>query len=359
MAEEKLDWHTMLISNEKTVYDALSTLDKSFGEVVIVVDEYMHLLGTITDGDIRRAILRGVELHDSVTCVMNSKPYHVPNTLHKHEAFVLMRRAVIRQLPIVDENGRVCGVHTLSTMLDIPSIDNQVIIMAGGLGSRLGELTKEMPKPMLPIDGKPILEHVLSEFIDQGFHRFLISVNYKAEIIEQYFGHGERFGVSIEYLREDKRLGTAGALSLLSEIPLQSFIVANGDILTKLNFPDLLHYHGHHESYATMVIREHDYQIPFGVVETGIQNEILNIHEKPRYTYSVNAGIYCLEPEVLNYIPKDRYFDMTTLFDVLREHDRHIVAYSLKDYWIDIGRIADLEKAREEFSEVFENDRAE
>lgn len=347
------DWHSMLVADQCSILDAVKILDTVAGEAVLVVDSDMKLLGTVTDGDVRRGLLRSVDMGASVQFVMNKNPHKVSDTISRHDAFIYMRRHVLRQLPIVDARGRVVGVHTLSTMLDIPSKNNTVVIMAGGLGSRLGELTKETPKPMLKVGDRPLLEYVLRQFVDQGFHNFTLSVNYKAEVIEEYFGDGRDFGANIEYIREGKRMGTAGSLSLMNDLPIEPMIVMNGDILTKMRFDDLLESHTKSGALATMCVREYSLQVPYGVVRTGDDGTISGIEEKPILRYYVNAGIYCVEPSILAMIPKDEFYDMPMLFTAIAARGLKAQSHPVQDYWMDIGRVSDLEKARQEFREFF------
>jgi NDP-sugar pyrophosphorylase family protein len=224
--------------------------------------------------------------------------------------------------------------------------------MAGGLVNRLRPLTDECPKPMLKVGNKPLLETIVENFIEYGFHRFYISVNYMADVVESYFGDGSRWGVDIEYLHEEHRLGTAGALSLLPETPTEAILVMNGDLLTKVNFKQLLDFHYGHQAQATMCVREYDFQVPYGVVKIDGQR-ITSIDEKPIQRFFVNAGIYVLEPEALDLISSNIFFDMTTLFEKLIELKKEPAVFPIREYWLDIGHLADYNRANGEYRDIF------
>jgi NDP-sugar pyrophosphorylase family protein len=228
--------------------------------------------------------------------------------------------------------------------------------MAGGLGTRLRPLTEECPKPLIKVGGQPILQTVLEGFRAQGFHKFYISVNYKSEMIEQYFGDGRRWDASIEYLREEKRLGTAGPLSLLPETPESAVLVANGDLLTNLNFARLLSYHTEHRAMATMGVRQYSLQVPYGVIEIDGQC-ISHIQEKPTEKYFVNAGIYALEPDAVAQIPGKTFYDMPELFEDLIAAGEEVTAFPIQEYWQDIGQPDDLHRAQTDYQTVFASSR--
>jgi NDP-sugar pyrophosphorylase family protein len=224
--------------------------------------------------------------------------------------------------------------------------------MAGGLGKRLGSLTQSCPKPLLKIGGTPILEIIVNRLAEQGFRKLFISVNYRGEMIEDHFGDGARWTADIQYLREPERLGTAGALSLLPERPPQPFVVMNGDLLTKLNLKHLLDFHREHRAKATMCVREYQFQVPFGVVQAD-EHRLLGIDEKPTHRFLVNAGIYALDPDVLDLVPKNQMFDMPHLFEKLVATGHETMAFPIREYWMDIGRMDDLEQAASEYCEIF------
>lgn len=347
-----MDWRSALVSPDASIRETIARIDAGSMQIALVVDIQNHLLGTITDGDVRRAILRGVSLDDRADKAMNPTPIIARRNEPRESIMATMRHRYLHQIPMLDDDGCVVGVEVLDNMLLAEPKDNLAIIMAGGLGTRLQPLTDETPKPMLRVGGKPILETTIESLVDHGFRRFFVSVNYKSEIIKNYFGTGENWGVSIQYLEESKKLGTAGALSLLPLQPGRPFVVMNGDVLTKVNFQHLLDFHVAQGAPATMCVREYDIQIPYGVVSLNHQR-IAAIDEKPMHRFFVNAGIYVLEPEALQLVPADQYFDMPGLFERYLKEGRPPAAFPIREYWLDIGRLDDFERARGEYAGVF------
>jgi dTDP-glucose pyrophosphorylase len=344
------DWKSVLVSPRSTIRDALTVINTARSQFAMVVDADGSLLGTLSDGDVRRGLLDNASLADVVEKCMCRDPKVAKSGQSAEEILVLMRRSGLHQIPIVDADHRVIGLKTVDDFLCLANRENPVVIMAGGLGSRLHELTREQPKPMLPIGGRPLLEMIVNRFVTQGFSKIWLAVNYRAEIIEQYFGDGLAFGADIRYLREDKRLGTAGALSLLPPEIEQPVIVSNADLVASLDYPELLDAHISSGAVATMAVREHEYPIPFGVVmESG--GRIERIEEKPVHRVLVNAGVYVLSPEAIRRVPHDIYFDMPQLFDNLVEDRRSVFCHRLNGYWLDIGHRKDYEKANADFSE--------
>lgn len=348
-----MDWRDLLVSPHTPILHTLEIIDKSARQIALVVDENDRLLGTVTDGDIRRGLLKGLTLKDPTSLIMNSFPTVASPYETRENILALMKIKKIHQVPIVDEEGFIVNVEVLNDLLRPIRKDNWVVLMAGGLGTRLHPLTHDCPKPLLKVGNKPLLETILQSFIDQGFHRFYLSVKYKAEMIQQHFGDGSKWGVTIRYLEEQESLGTAGALSLLPEKPSDPFFVMNGDLLTKVNFEQLLDFHKTYQAQATMCVREYDHQVPYGVVRLD-KHRLVSIEEKPTQRYFVNAGIYVLDPAVLDYIPQRQFFDMPSLFEyVMKDQQQQAIAFPIREYWLDIGRMADFEKANVEFAEVF------
>lgn len=345
-------WKDVLICPDMPIVKAIEVIDQGELQIALVVNENRQLQGTVTDGDIRRAILRQLSLDEPVTQIMNRNPRFVFRGQPRQIAVSLMRNSKIRQIPVVDEDLCVLGMEIADELLNPLPRENLVILMAGGLGQRLHPLTASCPKPLLRIGGKPLLETILDSFIEQGFKYFFISVNYKAEMIMEHFGDGSRWGVDIKYLRENKRLGTAGALGLIPIKPQVPVLLMNGDILTKINYGQLLEFHKKNRSDATVCIKEQHSQIPYGVI-TVDQNRLKQIDEKPAQHFFINAGLYVLNPEVLHYVPLDSHFDIPDLLRVLLENGKEIAAFPIREYWIDIGRFDDYEKANNEFAEVF------
>jgi NDP-sugar pyrophosphorylase family protein len=263
-----------------------------------------------------------------------------------------MTQKDLRHIPVLDEQGRIVDLKILEDLIKRSSQDNWVVLMAGGLGARLRPLTNDCPKPMLRIGNKPLLETILENFIDFGYQRFFMAVNYKAEMIEDHFGDGSDWGVTIEYLREKKPLGTAGALGLLPARPSLPFLVMNGDVLTKINLQHLLDFHQTYQAKATMCVREYRFQVPYGVIQTD-QHRLKIIDEKPVQKFFVNAGIYVLEPLVLDFVPDNDYLDMPALFEGLITKGLETIVFPIREYWMDIGRLDDIERANGEYYEIF------
>jgi len=337
---------------QSTIKEALEIIDSGAVQIALVVDSNDVLLGTITDGDIRRAILKGKTLDDTVEDVYFKKPTVASVDTSKEDIINLCTSKKIYQVPIVDENRRVIRVVILDELLKPKSYENVVVLMAGGLGTRLRPLTNDTPKPLLKVGDKPIIETIIQGFVKYGFKNFILSVNYKAEMFKEYFGDGSKFGVNIEYIDEKKRLGTAGALSLMREKLKDDFFVMNGDLLTNVNFENLLKFHKESKADGTMCVREYDFQVPYGVVEVE-DGSIKAITEKPVHKFFVSAGIYMLNPSVLQYIPDNEFFDMPTLFEKLIEQKRNAISFPIREYWLDIGRVEEYKRANQEYKNYF------
>lgn len=345
-------WKEILVLPETSIREAIRVLDESAKQIVLVVDERNRLLGTVTDGDIRRSILKGMSLDEPTQKIMNPDPTVAMMDEGRESILAMMQRKELHHIPLVDENRRVVGLETLGELIQSRTRKNWVVLMAGGLGSRLSPLTDACPKPMLKVGNKPLLETILENFIEYGFHRFYISVNYMADVVKSYFGDGSRWGVDICYLHEDQCLGTAGALSLLLKKPTEALLVMNGDLLTKVNFKQLLDFHAEHHAQATMCVREYDFQVPYGVVKIDA-HRIISIDEKPIQRFFVNAGIYVLEPEALDLISSNTYFDMPTLFEKLIELKKETSVFPIREYWLDVGQLADYDRANGEYQGIF------
>lgn len=347
-----IDIEDIIVNESTIIMDVLKIIDKSSKQLAIVVDKNNKLLGTISDGDIRRAILKNISLENTVKNIYFRTPT-VANINDSRESIInICTSKKIHQIPIVDDNGNLVGLEILDELISKQNKSNKVVLMVGGLGTRLKPLTNTTPKPMLYVGGKPILETIISKFASYGFVNIVLCVNYKSDIIKDYFGDGNKFGVNIEYIFEEKRMGTAGALSLLIENPDEPFFVMNGDLLTNVNFEHLLNFHLESNAMATMCVREYDFQVPFGVVELDV-GKIKSIKEKPTHSFFVSAGIYMLSPAVLSHIPKDEFYDMPTLFEKMIKLKEELVSFPIREYWLDIGRIEEFEKANSEYHEVF------
>jgi dTDP-glucose pyrophosphorylase len=349
------DWTKTIVRANCTLRDVLATIDAGELQIALVVDDGNRLLGVITDGDVRRALLRGLNLRARATDVMTRTPVTVRAGMKLSAVEMLMHERSLNQIPIVDDVGVIVGLALHGKLLPRDRLDTEVFLMVGGLGTRLGSLTKHVPKPLLRVGDKPILEIILDSLLTQGFHRFRLAVNYKSELFERYFGNGGRWGAEIEYLRETQQLGTCGALALTRKPPDEPFLVMNGDILAKVQFKALLDYHRSHGGAATVAVREYNVQIPFGVMRIE-DREVRTLSEKPTETYFVNGGIYVLDPAALPLIPANARFDMTTLLNRLLEHDMGVFSFPIDGYWLDVGRTADLQQAHTDFEEHWHDD---
>jgi dTDP-glucose pyrophosphorylase len=340
-------WEEALVEADTSIEKVMGIIADASLQAAIVVDEKNKLLGMVTDGDIRRGILGGVGLEEPVERVMNKEPTTVLSGADEQIILSVMKNKKIHQVPVVDEEKRVIGLEILDEILSESQYDNWVVLMAGGLGSRLRPLTDDIPKPMIEIQGKPILETILESFVEAGFHRFYITLNYMADKIRDYFGDGSRWGVEIRYYEEDKKLGTAGSLAHLDFSPRKPIIVMNSDLITGVNFKHLLNFHAQQKATATMCVRNYEFQIPYGVVETE-NYQMKRITEKPEKTYFVNAGIYIFQPEVLRFIPENEHIDMTAIYEKLLKNEKDVAVFPVTEYWQDVGRKEDLQRVRNE-----------
>jgi dTDP-glucose pyrophosphorylase len=338
------EWVESLLSVGSTIKKAVTSLEGSGMQIVLVTSDSGVLLGLITDGDVRRAFLAGLNLDDLVERIMNPRPLVVSQNVSAAEVLQLMTDSKVHQIPIVDSDSRVVGLHILDNMLKSSPRPNTLLIMAGGRGTRLQPYTQDCPKPMLLIGEKPMLEHILDRAILDGFRNFIISLNYLPKVIEDHFEDGSRWGVNITYVREDSPLGTAGALSLVEEKLIHPLVVINGDIISDLNLSDVIAFHERNEAAATMVGRPHEVQNPFGVIVTDGVN-LDSFDEKPVYTSLVNAGIYIMNPEMLKYLEPNEHCDMPTFFLRIKEKNR-VIVYPMYERWLDVGRPEDLMLAR-------------
>jgi len=346
------DWKKTSVYKNASISEALTTLEKTASKIVLVVDEMDHLLGVITDGDIRSGLLKGINLDQPVHNIYNK----FPTVAHEHDDVPLihsiMKNKGINQIPVLNDDKKVVRLELLKEILQHQKLNNSVVLMAGGKGTRLRPLTENCPKPLLKVNGKPVLEIIIEKMIGYGFYKFFLSVNYKSEMIADYFGDGSKWNITINYLREKERSGTAGSLSLLPKPVEKPIIVMNADLLTTINMNQLLEYHSINGSSATMCVRKYEFQIPFGVVNVD-QETLISIEEKPLKDFFVNAGIYVLEPDVLEFIPRSTFYDMPDLLNVLLKKQRKVAVFPIGEYWLDIGRKHDFDRANEEYYQFF------
>lgn len=344
-----LTWEKAILPLNSTIENAIKNLDETGLKIILVADERKILVGTISDGDIRRGLMRGENLASGIENIIWKKPLTVSLDIKRQSVIDLMLQNKILQIPIVDSEMKILGLHIWEDLRKISRRPNKLVIMAGGKGSRLGALTENCPKPMLQIGSKPILEHIIDKAKNAGFFSFVIAIYHLGHIIENYFGTGERFGVNIEYLREDNPLGTAGALKLLNPKPANPFIVTNGDVLTNIDYGEFIDFHIENGAFSTMAVKLHEWQNPYGVVTTNGLN-IINYSEKPKKYSYINAGIYVFEPTVLDLIDKHGPFDMPDIFEVVLNSKKNFISYPIYEHWVDLGLPEDLNYAR-----AFEN----
>lgn len=340
------------LKTTSTIREALKIIDSGAMKIAIVVDNKDVLLGTLGDGDIRRGLLNNLTLDDTIETIIFKTPTVCKIEDTKERLLEIALEKKIYQIPIVDNNGKLVGIEEVDELLKPKHKNNKVVLMVGGLGTRLRPLTDKTPKPMLKVGDKPILETIILNFKKYGFTEIILSVSYKAEIIENYFGDGSNFGVNIKYVREEKRMGTAGALSLIRDKLSEPFFVMNGDLLTNINFEHMMDYHIQNHAIATMGVREYDFQVPYGVVNVDGIN-IKSIEEKPVHNFYVSGGVYVLSADSLKYIPQNKYFDMPTLFEKIIADGEKTISFPIREYWLDIGRMEEFEKANNEYHEVF------
>lgn len=340
-----IDLQKYSLAPTASIRSAIENLNETGIKICLIVSQKNVLLGVVGDGDIRRGMLRGLDLDAPVSEITNTHPVIARHDMSRSDILELMKTMEVQQLPIVDQNGEVIGLQDWNGALSKVQIQNTMVIMAGGIGRRLMPHTKYCPKPMLLVDGKPILEHIIDNAIEQGFKKIILSVGYLAHMIENYFGDGENKKITITYTREEEPLGTAGALSLINEKIEGPMLVTNGDIFTDINYMDIIDFHFRNKADATMVVKQYVWQHPFGVIEMD-GFDIIKIIEKPTYKSHINTGIYVLNPTVLDGLKKNKYIDMPTFFKNLNIQSFKTVAFPIHESWIDIGEHDNLEKVR-------------
>lgn len=338
-------WRSALVPSTATIQDAIRNLDQVAIKIVLVVNDEGRLEGTISDGDIRRGLLRGLDMSSPIATVIHRSPFVVPPEMSKETVMQLMVANKIQQIPVIDERHHVVGLHLWDQMTTPLARTNSMIIMAGGKGTRLRPHTENCPKPMLPVGDKPMLQHIIERAMANGIDHFVLAIHYLGHMVEDYFGDGTRLNTKIEYIREESPLGTAGALGLMSNRPTAPFLVTNGDVLTDVNYGELLDFHNRHQATATMAVRIHEWQHPFGVVQTrGL--DITGFEEKPVVRTHINAGVYVLSPTALDVLNPNERCDMPTLFERLQANQDRTIAYPMHEPWLDVGRPSDYEIAQ-------------
>ncbi len=345
------DWKPISVPSTASMKAVLGVIDQGRMQIALVVDDGCHLSGTVTDGDIRRALLRDNDLDTPVEKIMNNTPVTGLVSEDEFQWQRTMQRHSLSHLPLLDAKGCIVGLTRYQVPQE-PRHDNAVVLMVGGLGSRLAPLTHARPKPLLEVGSKPILETIVENFASHGFHRLYMCINYKGEMIREHFGDGSRWNTDIKYVEEKSRMGTAGALSLLPDKPDAPFFVMNGDLLTQVDFVRLLRFHQKQEAAATLCVREYTHQIPYGVVDLK-EHTVTGMQEKPSHRVHVNAGIYMLNPEVLSLIPNNSYLDMPDLINQMLNKNMLVSSFPIHEYWVDIGQIQEFQQARQDYEEKF------
>ena len=345
------NWKNTILKMTDTMEVAVKILNQESLRIVMVVDDDERLIGSITDGDIRRGLIRQLPMNTALAEIMHKKPIVTLVGDDKSNILRKMKELDLLQIPIVDSDGRVTGLETFQNLLEKKKFNNPVLLMAGGFGKRLAPLTNNTPKPLLKVGDKPILENVINQFIDAGFYNFYISTHYRAEMVQKYFGDGSNLNVSIRYIYENEPLGTAGSLGLLPDnLPKLPILMMNGDLLTKVDFKELLRFHLQEGEDVTMCVREYDFQIPYGVVETDGKH-VISIEEKPVHRFFVNAGIYVLNPSMLDMVDGKSYLDMPKLLEQKMRESGKISMFPVHEYWLDIGQIEQFDQAQRDVSQ--------
>lgn len=338
------DFRRVVIPGTASIREAMQAIDRDVSRIALLVGVGGELVGTVTDGDARRAILAGTSLDSPASAIMKAQPIVAERDMTDDEIVALMLTEAVRQLPVVDEGRHVIGIKLLERMTAAADEPVPVLIMAGGLGRRLGDITRYIPKPLVEVAGRPILDSLIHDLAVQGFHTIILSVGHKAELIERYFGDGRRFGVNIRYVRDGRPLGTAGAIAAAVPMLEREFIVTNADLLTRVNFGELVAFHRAERNDLTIGIIESTYQLRFGLVEID-GTRVTGIREKPEMRHFVNGGIYVLEPELGRLVPQDTRFDMDQLIRAALAHGFRVGCFPIHEFWADIGEPADLKQA--------------
>ena len=328
-----------------TIRHALEVIDRMGIGMAVVVDEDRRVLGVVSDGDVRRALLAGHRLEDPIEPHIRKDFLRVRPESTRAEVLDLMRARVIHQVPVINEHGHMVGIHTLQRILGATERPNWAVIMAGGQGMRLRPITERIPKPMIPVAGRPILERLVLHLVGHGVQRVFLAVNYKADMIESHFGDGADFGCRIEYLRESAPMGSGGAVALLPSPPEHAVVVLNGDLVTQVDIASMVEEHEQSACYATMGVRPFEQRLPFGCVETDDGGFIRAVEEKPSFQRLVNAGVYVLSPRAVADVPA-RFFPITDLFTAALEKAERCGTYLIESDWIDVGRHDQLDEAR-------------
>ncbi len=349
MELSNLKWKSSVLKKENSIKDAINVLENEGHRIVLIADNKFKLLGTVTDGDIRRALINDFNMETNLSEIMTKNPIAISSEEKNENVLKKMTSNGILQIPIIDDQEIIVGLETIQHLLEVKKKDNIVLLMAGGFGKRLRPLTDNKPKPLLEVAGQPVLETIINQFKETGFNNFFISTFYKSEMIQKHFGDGSKLGINITYTEENKPLGTAGALAHLPyKKTNHPIIVMNADLITKINIERILEFHKKNNADMTVCVRNYDFQIPYGVIN--FEKEMLHsIKEKPIISNFVNAGIYVIEPKSINKIKKDEHLNMNEFIENLISENKKITVFPIHEYWMDIGQLDEYEKVNNDF----------
>ncbi|HVD98328.1 MAG TPA: nucleotidyltransferase family protein [Cytophagaceae bacterium] len=346
------DFLNNIIYESQTIREALAKLDEyalKINLTLFVLDEEHKMSGTVTDGDIRRGLLSGISIDDKVTKVMYSNFRYLEKGQNNVEKIAEYRAKGIQQLPVLDKDKKIHNIFSFREKITLLPVE--VVLMAGGIGERLKPLTDHLPKPLLPVGNKPIIEHNIDRLIRFGVEHIKISIRYMGEKIEHYFGDGKNKNITISYLKEDKPMGTIGSLCLVDHFEHDTVIVMNSDLLTNINFEEFYLQFKNDRAVMSVATIPYKINVPYAIMEVN-ENEITSLKEKPTYTYYANAGIYIMSKEALSYIPDNTRFDAPDLLEVLINNGKKVTSYPILEYWLDIGKPEDYKKAQEDIKHI-------
>lgn len=352
MIRNKEEFSIFTASPNDSIKTCMARIEQNKKGVLIIIDENYLLLGSLSDGDIRRAILAGKEIDDAINFCYNTNPIKFLDHETDSLTFEILIEKKITLLPIVNSSNILIGIQTSEKGHRFEPVSNYVVIMVGGEGLRLGELTRFTPKTLLKVGGKPILQTILERLEYFGFRNIILCTRYLSETIEEFCEDGSKFGLNISFFKEKEKLGTVGAVKNLESQLKETFLVMNGDLLTGLNYRNILDFHKTNNSVMTVGCANYTSKVPYGVIETdGVR--IKRILEKPSYSYRVSGGIYVLNHQLLDLIPNNRYFDITDLIEEIILQEKVLTAFPIEEYWLDIGMPHDFLKANEDYNQLF------
>lgn len=341
--------HTIL--QDKSVRDALIQLDKcALDAILFVIDKNNTLIGSLTDGDLRRGFIKGLGFGNSILDFIQVNPSYITKGEFVIDKLEEYKQKYFKIIPILNADKQIVDILSFREQITILPVD--AIIMAGGKGERLRPLTDNTPKPLLKVGDKPIIEYNIDRLKQVGIKNITLSINYLGDQLVETFEDGQAKDMNIQYVREDKPLGTIGSILLVKEFKHDDIIVMNSDLLTNIDFKDF--YKSFKESKADMAVASTSYSVdvPYAVLEANRDNEVVSLKEKPRYTYYSNAGIYFIKKNILQMIPKDQYYDITDLMERVLEMNLKLITYPINGYWLDIGNYDDYKKAQEDIKHI-------